>query len=83
MTETYTCACCHQTFKKGWTDEEAAAEARELHSPAELEAVEVVCDPCFRTIMAELPRIRAELDQEAAAMGVSYEEFMRREARKP
>ena len=80
MTSTYTCACCHETYEKACSDEEAAAEARELFSPAELEAVEVVCDDCWRQIMADVPRIRAKLGQESAAAGVSFEEYVRREA---
>ena len=80
MPETYTCACCHQTFNKCRSDEEAWDEALDLHSPAELEAVAVVCDDCWRKLMAEVPRIRAEIDQEAAAAGISYDAYVRREA---
>ena len=80
MSDTYTCACCGGTFGKTRSEEEAAAEARELFTPAELEAVEIVCDDCWRKIVPELPRLRAELDQEAAAAGMSRDEFLRREA---
>ncbi len=79
MTESFTCACCGEAFGKARSDEEAAAEARDLFSPAELEAVEVVCDDCWRKIMADVPRIRAELAREATAAGVSFEEYVRRE----
>ena len=60
VTETFTCASCHGTFDKGWTDEEAAAEAGEFFpginvtDPAE---AGVVCDGCYQHIMA---RARAE-----------------------
>ena len=60
MTETFTCASCGGTFDKGWSDEEAAAEAEELFpginvsDPAE---AGVVCDGCYRHIMS---RARAE-----------------------
>jgi DNA-directed RNA polymerase subunit RPC12/RpoP len=60
MSETFTCENCGKTFPKGWTDEEAAAEAEELFpgldasDPAE---AGVVCDECYERIMA---RVRAE-----------------------
>ena len=80
--ETYTCGNCGGTFEKTISDEEAAAEAAGFFSPAELEATEVVCDDCWRLIEPELPRLRAGLDREAAAAGLSFDEFMRREARR-
>lgn len=79
---TFTCDLCGGTFPKGWSDEEAAAEAEGLFSPAELEATSVVCDDCFRRIMPEMPRLRAELASAAEAEGVSFEEFLRLEARR-
>jgi hypothetical protein len=81
VADTYTCECCSKTYEKAWSDEEAWAEARQLHSPAELEATGVVCDDCFHKIMADTPRIRAGIDQEAAAAGMSYDEYVRRESR--
>jgi hypothetical protein len=81
VADTFTCECCGKTYEKVWSDEEAWAEARQLHSPAELEATVVVCDDCFQEIMAGMPRIRAEIDQEAAAAGMSYDEYVRRESR--
>ena len=64
MTETFTCESCGDTLPKGWTDEEAAAEAEELFpginvtDPAE---AGVVCDACYRHIMgralAEAPEL--------------------------
>ena len=80
MSETYTCACCGGTCGKTRSEEEVAAEASELFTPAELESTEVVCDDCWRKIIAELPRLRAELDAEAEAAGLSRDEFLRREA---
>lgn len=62
-----------------WSDEHARREAEENFTEAELEATEVVCDDCYRTVMPHLPRIRAELDQDAAALGMSYEELIRKE----
>ena len=81
MSDTFTCANCGGTFGKGRPDEEAAAEARAIFSPAELAAESVVCDLCFQLFMPALPRLRAEIDQEAAASGLSTDEWLRREAR--
>lgn len=53
--ETFTCESCGKTFPKGWSDEEAAAEAEEffpginVSDPAE---AGLVCDGCFEHIMA-------------------------------
>ena len=80
MSDTFTCARCGGTFPKGWSDEEAAAEAAAIFTPAELAATDVVCDDCFRLFMPALPRLRAETDQEAAAAGFSVDEWFRREA---
>jgi len=53
--ESYTCERCGGTFTKGWSDEEAAAEAQDLFPAGHIAAPEdqaTVCDPCFREIMA-------------------------------
>lgn len=78
--DTYTCEHCGRTFPKVITDEEAAAEAREIFSPAELEATAVVCDDCWQKIIRELPRLRAELAAQAAAAGMSFDEYVKQEA---
>jgi hypothetical protein len=83
MDGTYTCDLCGQTYEKAWTDEEALAEAEDNFSPAELEDTAVVCDDCYRKFMPELPRTRAEIDQEAAAAGMSYDEYIRSAADPP
>ena len=77
---TYTCAKCGGSFEEGWSDEEAMAEAESIFTPAELAAVAVVCDPCFRGFIPALPGLRAEVDQQAAAAGLPLDEFLRREA---
>ena len=58
--ESYTCANCKKTCVKGWSDEEAMAEARSLFPAAHLAAEEpgIVCDPCFQAIM-EWARVNA------------------------
>jgi hypothetical protein len=78
--DTYECGICHGTFTKVRADDDAMAEAEAIYSPAELAASEIVCDDCWGPYMAALPRLRAEIDQEAAAAGLSYDEFVRREA---
>jgi hypothetical protein len=80
--ETYECGICHGAFTKGFSDEEAEAEARTVFSPAELADTEIVCADCWGPFAAAMPRIRAEIDQEAAQAGLSYDEFARREAQR-
>ena len=51
--ESYVCERCGATFTKGWSDEEAAAEARDLFPAAHLAVGQAtVCDGCYREIMA-------------------------------
>ena len=52
MGKTYTCAQCGETFKSEWSDEEAQAEARANFSPEELADTAVVCDDCYKMLMA-------------------------------
>lgn len=44
--ETYTCAACGGVFEKGWSDEEALAEAAEVF-PDWGGPMDVVCDDCW------------------------------------
>ena len=45
----YQCAKCGEIYEKGWSDEEALKEAKELWKPEEIEqGLEVVCDDCFK-----------------------------------
>lgn len=51
----YRCDCCGGIFDKGWSDEEARAEAEQqfgeaLHAEGEPPAL--VCDDCYNEIMA-------------------------------
>ena len=58
--ETFTCDNCGETREKGWSDEEAAAEAAELYPGMDLTdraEAGVVCDACYQHIMG---RVRAE-----------------------
>lgn len=79
--DTFTCARCGRTFDKDWSDEEARAEAEAAFSAAELEETSDVCDDCHKALMAAMPRLRAQVDQEAAAAGMPYGEYVRMLAR--
>lgn len=60
MSETFTCESCRGTFDKGWSDEEAAAEAQENFPGIDISDADeagVVCDDCYQHIMG---RARAE-----------------------
>lgn len=46
----YRCAACDEVFKKGWSDEEAADEAKA--NGFDGVPCEVVCDDCYKAIMA-------------------------------
>lgn len=51
MNNTYTCAHCRGTFEKGWSDEEAVAEAKEDFGSAPdqwNENAVMVCDDCYQ-----------------------------------
>lgn len=50
--ESYTCENCGGTFTKIWSDEEAWAESESLYPAQDLEETGIVCDNCFRQIMA-------------------------------
>lgn len=54
MSDTYVCGACGGTFAKGWTDEEAAAEAGSAFSPAELDDAAIVCDDCWQKMRATM-----------------------------
>lgn len=43
----YKCAACHGVFEKGWSDEEARAERRNIFPDAQDDDCAVVCDNCF------------------------------------
>jgi hypothetical protein len=50
--DTYTCAMCGETYKKGWSDEEAKEEYEEAFPCADSEEpIRVVCDDCYKLIM--------------------------------
>lgn len=54
MSEMYTCAQCCKTYVRGWSDEEAAAEAEELWGITDLGelGVDIICDDCFAAVLA-------------------------------
>jgi rubredoxin len=50
--EQYECEVCHGVFEKGWSDEEAFAETAAMWEPIPGDDVGVVCDGCFREVVA-------------------------------
>lgn len=49
--EEYTCANCHKTNHKGWTDKEANAESESIFgvkNPKDDPRFVVVCDDCYQ-----------------------------------
>ena len=69
--ESYTCERCGETFTKGWSDEEAMAEARDLFPAEHIATPEdqaTVCDGCFREIMAWAETSEPDLLREPAAV---------------
>jgi hypothetical protein len=90
MSGTFTCASCGDTFDKGWSDEEAAAEAQENFPGIDIgnpDEASVVCDDCYRHIMG---RARVEAPEligpgwreasEARDLGITEDELAREEA---
>ena len=49
--DTYTCAWCHKSYKKGWTDEEAVAELKENFGDYIPEECDLICDSCYKTFV--------------------------------
>lgn len=53
MSDTFKCSRCKETFKKGWTDEEAEAELKENFPGYEIEDCDVLCEDCFNKTLTE------------------------------
>lgn len=71
-TETFTCANCGETHEKGWSDEEAAAEAQENFPGIDIasgDEAAVVCDACYEHIMG---RARVEAPE---AIGPGWRDY--------
>lgn len=49
---TFCCAACGGVYEKAWTDQDAAEEFDAVFPDEEIENAEVVCDDCFRAMMA-------------------------------
>ena len=49
---TFKCTMCHETYPKGWSDEEAMKEYEENYGKHMGEEMDVVCDACHAAIMA-------------------------------
>lgn len=50
--DTFTCANCHQTFTKGWSDEEAQKEYIDSSHYLVDESTDVICDDCYEKFTA-------------------------------
>lgn len=50
----YTCAECGQTYESGWDEEDATAELAATFPLQDKTACDVVCDDCYKKIMAEI-----------------------------
>ena len=48
--ETYTCEMCHRILVKGWTDEEAHEEMRDLFGDISPEHHSIICDDCYKFV---------------------------------
>jgi len=59
MSDSYYCEACGGVFTKGWTDEEAMAEANAAFIVAELKDAATVCDPCWHQMRAAMPDLDA------------------------
>ena len=44
----YRCACCHEVFDKGWSDEEAQKELGDNFPTVPVEECDLVCDDCYK-----------------------------------
>jgi hypothetical protein len=51
MTETFTCEMCGGNYEKGWSDEEAEAEAKALFGELALQDRVVVCEDCYKRVV--------------------------------
>jgi DNA-directed RNA polymerase subunit RPC12/RpoP len=53
----YICANCRKTFIEGWSDEEAAQEARILFgTEIPIEERSVICDDCYKKFLLWLKK---------------------------
>lgn len=67
MSDEFTCNMCHQTFDKGWSDDEARAERLELFGEWKDEECELVCDDCFQKIkLISYEELRAKARKDMA-----------------
>ena len=52
----YQCACCHNVYQYGWTEDEALAEKIKLWGDIDIKDCAVICDDCFKIGMENLKR---------------------------
>jgi hypothetical protein len=51
---TFTCACCGRSFKRNWSDEEAAAELGQRFPGFEPDDCALVCDDCYKALLRRM-----------------------------
>lgn len=51
-TKSYKCANCLEEFDAGWSDEEASVEFNQDFSGFDIADAEVVCDDCYKEMVA-------------------------------
>lgn len=56
-TDSYTCANCHSTYKKAWSDEEADKEF-EQNFPGSNDEKAIVCDDCYQMMIEARPPVK-------------------------
>lgn len=54
--DTYRCARCRVVFEKGWSDEEADAEAQQTFGEIPPDERVVVCHDCYLAILTSYTR---------------------------
>lgn len=54
VADTFTCAQCHETFARSWTDAEAMMECKAIFGDVPREDLVMVCDDCYQQLMAVL-----------------------------
>ena len=50
----YKCSCCEGIYKKGWSDEEMEAEAKDNFNVESYTDEDIVCDDCYNKIMPSI-----------------------------
>ena len=58
----YICECCRETFSKGWSDEEAVAEAKERFGMDPFtDDMAIICDDCYQNHVVLVDKFYREM----------------------